>query len=354
MHSKYVALTKKKGCQREGELGQLDNHLNYNPPEEKQLEGCQFSKIKCLHCPKLLLRIYIRGHQSDYCQKRPFSCKYCEDYDSYYEDVTTNHWPVCGYYLMLCPQKCGQKLKRRHLERHVRRNCPLTVVDCDFQHVGCEVRLPRKDMPAHLVESVVCHLSLQAAKFKDVVGNVERLEEEKLEIKQKMVGLQEENNDLRIQVENLTQHLKLCTLICPVEFTLTDFEKHKKGNTEWRSLPFYNDLKGYKLCLGVYPNGYGFLKDHEISIYLVLMKGEFDDQLKWPPEGYCLLKLLNQDQEGHKAMSLVIPSTEGNRVPEEEKYESGLFVSFSHDNLQHGYLKNDCLKFRIDLIKLIG
>ena len=95
---------------------------------------------------------------------------------------------------------------------------------------------------------------------------------------------------------------------------MTNFEKHKKENIEWRSPPFYNDLKGYKLRLGVYPNGYGIHKDHKVSIYLVLMKGEFEDQLKWPPEGYCPLKLLNQDQEGHKAMSLLIPLTEGSRV----------------------------------------
>ena len=51
------------------------------------------------------------------------------------------------------------------LDNHVATECPLTIIDCDFRHVGCEVRLHRKDMPAHLGESVVNHLSQQATSF---------------------------------------------------------------------------------------------------------------------------------------------------------------------------------------------
>ena len=40
----------KDGCEWTGELGQLDVHLNKDPPPEKQLEGCQFAKIDCLYC----------------------------------------------------------------------------------------------------------------------------------------------------------------------------------------------------------------------------------------------------------------------------------------------------------------
>ena len=344
---KVLCSNKEQGCQWEGELGQLDNHLNYNSSEEKQLKGCQYSQIKCLHCSEHFPRSKIEVHQSDQCQKRPFSCEYCNDYDSYYEDVTTNHWPVCECYSLECPQKCGQALQRQHLKNHISNDCPLFVIDCDFQQIGCEVRLPRKDMPAHLVDSVVCHQSLQVLKFKEVEGNVKRLEEEKLEIKQKMVKLEEVNNDLSLQVVKLTEHLKIFK--CPVEFTLTNYAKQKIWNIQWRSPPFYNDLKGYKLCLGVYPNGYGVFKNKCVTIKLVLMKGEFDDQLEWPLTGKFCVQLLNQDQdEGHMVAWVSFSGSEGNRVTRGEESTDGNFYFLQlHSNLKPNYLQNDCLKFRI-------
>ena len=344
---KVHCTNKKQDCQWEGELGQLDNHLNYNPSEEKQLEGCQFSKINCLHCSELFFRSNIQVHQSDQCLRRPFSCEYCKEYDTYYEDVTINHWSICRCYPLECLNKCGQTLERQHLESHISKDCPLTVVDCDFQHVGCEVRLHRKDMPAHLVESVVCHLSLQTKQFKYVVARIEE------EHKQQIARLKKENNELRNQVVKLTEELevqKLYTTICPVEFTMTNFETLKEENAEWKSSPFFTHLKGYKLRLGVFPNGYNLHKGKWVSIYLVLMKGESDYQLEWPFTGNFEIQLLNQD-EGHHAEIISFIRSNGNRVTKGEessnKNRSSMFIR--HDKLRPRYLpkSNDCLKFRI-------
>lgn len=126
---KVHCTNKKNGCQWEGELGQLDGHLNTNPTEaHMRLKGCNFVKIKCLHCCKV------------------FRC---------------NHWAVCGSYVMLCPNKCGKSLIRMEYKKHVSRHCPLTVVNCEFKGAGCEVKLPRiNQMAAHLSDTVTTHLSL--------------------------------------------------------------------------------------------------------------------------------------------------------------------------------------------------
>ena len=335
---------KKQGCQWEGELGQLDNHLNYNPLEEKRLEGCQFSKIECLHCSELFPRSKIEVHQSDQCQRRSFSCEYCKDYKTTYEDVTTNHWPVCEYYPLECSNKCGQTLERQHLESHISKDCPFTVIDCDFQHIGCEVRLPRKDMPAHLVESVVCHLSLQTKQFKYVVARIEE------EHKQQIARLEKENSELKKQVIWLTKELQ----VCPVEFTVTNFEKHKEENADWKSSPFFTHLKGYKLCLGVYPNSSSEYHSRFVAIYLVLMKGESDCQLEWPFRGKFQIQLLNQDKdEGHRIVTIRFNGHDGNRVTqgEESTNKSCNYTFIRHDKLKPRYLKNDCLKFRIILLE---
>ena len=331
---------KQQGCQWEGELGQLDNHLNYNPTKDNHLEGCQFSKIKCLYCSDLFLRSDMKTHQIDQCSVRPFSCQYCKDFNSNHLDVTLIHWPVCDYYPVPCPNKCGKTLQRQNLQSHITNDCPLTIIDCDFQHVGCEVRLPRKDIPAHLQESVVRHMSFHALSYKQVVA---RLEEENKELKQQVVKL---TKDL--------QMYKISTPMRPVEFTVTNFEQKRVDKVKWLSPPFYTHQNGYKLKLCV--DACGKHSTTHISVSLILMKGENDNKLKWPFKGTIEIQLLNQDQdEGHYEHIVDFSGSKaGNRVTsrEEASFKCGIHEFICHDDLIPNYLKNNCLRFRINNIIL--
>ena len=193
-------INKKLGCQWVGELGELDNHLNSKPPQDKQLEGCQFTQVLCLHCFKPFQRSDIVIHQNDQCLERPFSCEYCEEYDSSFEDVTTNHWPVCGSYPVQCPNKCSSEtMERRNLESHIANDCPLTIIDCDFKGIGCEVRVPRKDLSTHLTEALVAHMSLQTKQLMD-------LKEENELLKQHLTQqMKEDNSKLKLQLKEIKE-----------------------------------------------------------------------------------------------------------------------------------------------------
>ena len=113
---KVYCVNKGKGCEWEGELGQLDNHLNLNPSNTDQLKGCNFAEIKCDYCSILLLRCELLCHRNTLCVKRPFSCKHCDDYLSTYEDVVNNHWPMCGCYPVQCPNECGAIPQRKNTQ----------------------------------------------------------------------------------------------------------------------------------------------------------------------------------------------------------------------------------------------
>ena len=208
---------KKLGCQWMGELGELENHLNYIPPQDKQLEGCQFTEVQCLHCSEPFLRSNVEVHQNDQCFKRPFSCEYCKDHDSTFANVTTNHWPVCASYPVQCPNKCSEEtMERQNLEGHIANDCPLTVVDCDFKGVGCEVRLLRKDLPTHLTEGLVAHMSLQSKRLMDLEKKNKQLEH--------LVGrFEKEKKQLEQKVEKLTTDISAYQIgipLCPVELTM--------------------------------------------------------------------------------------------------------------------------------------
>ena len=125
----------KSGCGWIGELGYLERHLNFDPTEDRQLEGCLFARIHCLYCSELFERSEIEKHQRDKCVKREFQCKYCA-YVSTYEDVTSIHQANCMYYPVHCPNKCGETLPRLDIESHVANQCLLQpiVLECKFQY----------------------------------------------------------------------------------------------------------------------------------------------------------------------------------------------------------------------------
>ena len=161
----------KSGCEWAGELGELDQHLNLYPELGKQLIGCEFAAVACTHCCEYFQRRYVHAHQTDSCPQRPFSCDYCNDCGSVYEDVISNHWPVCKCYPVPCPNKCGVIPQRQNIEVHVNTQCPFTVVNCDFHYTGCEVQLARRDMPTHLAESLTTHISLLTGQTQTMAGS---------------------------------------------------------------------------------------------------------------------------------------------------------------------------------------
>ena len=213
---KVTCLNKEQGCKWVGELGQLDNHLNMYPSQQNQLQGCQYSRIKCLHCSELFLRPGIEDHQGQKCPRRPFSCEYCKTFKSTYEKLTANHWPVCRSYPMPCTNKCGETLQRQKRESHITNDCPLTIINCDFQHVGCEVRLPRKDMPAHLGESVALHLSRNTEYSKQIKAELLRVE---------MVELATQMQRLnKLETKQITETVKLKADQAILQQTINEME----------------------------------------------------------------------------------------------------------------------------------
>ncbi len=60
------------------------------------------------------------------------------------------------------------------------------------------------------------------------------------------------------------------------------------------SYPFYSRPMGYKMCLQLYILGDGSGRGTHMSLFFVIMKGEFDNILKWPFTSKVTFKLINQ------------------------------------------------------------
>ncbi|XP_065899584.1 TNF receptor-associated factor 3-like [Dysidea avara] len=65
------------------------------------------------------------------------------------------------------------------------------------------------------------------------------------------------------------------------------------------SPPFYTGRNGHKMCIRAYLNGDGTGEGTHLSIFFVLMRGEYDPLLQWPFEHKVSLILVDQDQKKH-------------------------------------------------------
>ena len=343
---KVYCINKEKGCEWKGELGDLEKHINLNPQsnEDKEQDGCEFAEINCSYCSDSILRSKLLHHQHELCDKRPFSCEYCCKYESTYEDVIHNHWPVCGYHPVRCPNQCDAFPQRKELDGHVQNECPLTEVVCDFQYAGCEMKLHRKSMPDHLKNGLITHLSLLAVshkwqqevhreeikllskKYQEDIEDLERRHQDEIK------ALTEEMNELKMQ----TNMLRLHVLLVPVDFTVEGPHAH----TDWYSTPFYSHSRGYKLRL----------RFHKYTIRCYLLLGEFDSFLKWPVKAVMKIAIPYQQSQDESylyiELNLKRPIVDDDFAPDMRSCGCNAIVTDLSP-----YLRNNCLYLRVDTVQ---
>lgn len=77
------------------------------------------------------------------------------------------------------------------------------------------------------------------------------------------------------------------------------------GKTAFQSEPFYSSANGYKLKVSFYPRGSKGRKRGYVSIFLIIMKGEYDDILPWPFRHKVTFTLIDQQEDPEKRRNIV-------------------------------------------------
>ena len=426
---------KEEGCEWAGQLANLAQHLNVNPLHEaERLSGCQLTSLDCKHCGECFQRRELVYHETSVCSQRPYSCEYCRDFKSTFEDVTSNHLSVCPDRPVPCSNGCGSSPLLKLLKDHLK-ECPLEAIECAFSYAGCSEKLLRKDMPAHITQSLAIHTSLMATSHQQEVvklnQRISELEEQYKQSRAKVAELSIANQNLVAEVgqEAQDQRLKIqCTLrgeikkaqaetkqeiedrykesraevaelrtanenlvaevgqkiqkakaetkqeitrevlfdiaalhrhgLVPFNVTMTGFEQKIRSNYVWYSPPFYTHPRGYKMCLKVDANGNGDGEGSHVSLFVYMMKGEYDDSLKWPFQSDITIQLLSQigDDDRHRVNTLHVTDDTNidKRVLKGERSAAGFgFHEFiRHRDLTPRYLKDDCLMFCVKEVKV--
>ena len=88
----------------------------------------------------------------------PITCGYCSQKGTY--ETVDQHLAECPRFPLQCPKGCGESgIERCQLDQH-KINCPMEELPCDFENIGCRVRLNRRGLDAHLKQDTQAHLKL--------------------------------------------------------------------------------------------------------------------------------------------------------------------------------------------------
>ena len=147
VRSSHVYCTNKhKGCDWEGEVNDINNHLVNS-------DGCQFVKTKCSYgCGKVMQRRHLFGHLTTKCPHRKVSCQYCHITGEYHF-IEGQHKEECCRFPLLCPNQCDVgTVPREEMERH-KGECPLEEVTCSN---NCNRKVKRRHLASHIKTECPC------------------------------------------------------------------------------------------------------------------------------------------------------------------------------------------------------
>ena len=332
-----------KGCQWQGSLGDVEKHTD---------NSCDYQIVKCnnVDCNVKVERRQLAKHMQNECPQRMYKCPHCSIKDTYVE-VTTAHFTVCEEMPLLCPAGCRSgRLLRRNMAQHLSAECPEEFVPCTLAIAGCEETVKRGDLQQHLQDKDK-HLDTVLSSYASL----------SLLVRDLLYG-----NTLNIP-------LPFCTWLqnTPTSYPrpkwvikIEGFQEKKEKDELCYSDPVYSHFGGYKMCLSVDANGQGKGQGTHVSVFVHLMRGDNDDNLKWPFKGTIKVSLLNQLEDGqHHTAEPWSPDDDvsediSGRVTKGERAAGwGIVVFIPNKDLKYcgnkncQYLKDNTLFFRVDCIE---
>lgn len=119
------------------------------------------------------------------------------------------------------------------------------------------------------------------------------------------------------------------------------------------SAPCFTEKYGYKFCLRLYLHGDGMGRGTHLSLFLVIMKSEYDDIQQWPFQQKIKFKLINQNDRSKDHVEQMFPSKDSSSFQKPKKdmnIASGCPLFIPLDRLQpEGFLKNGNLFIEVKI-----
>ena len=179
-----------------------------------------------------------------------------------------------------------------------------------------------------------------------VLGRVEgAIEENRKEMKAiEVINVGRELSVVKSQVAEI--HGETAVVIPPVEYTVPNISVLKAQDKKWKSAPFYTHRGGYKMCIGVWPNGRYSARGSHVSVGFYKMRDANTEGLKWPASLPVTIQIMN-----HTTGRWERECTNGNDFTRSKPTSECCESSTNNQCLPHSelapYLKDDCLHIRV-------
>uniref|UniRef100_A0A8C5PL43 TNF receptor-associated factor n=1 Tax=Leptobrachium leishanense TaxID=445787 RepID=A0A8C5PL43_9ANUR len=156
--------------------------------------------------------------------------------------------------------------------------------------------------------------------------------------------------DLRFQV------LETASYNGVLIWKIRDYKRRKQEAVMGKTLslysqPFYTSYFGYKMCARVYLNGDGMGKGSHLSLFFVIMRGEYDALLPWPFKQKVSLMLMDQGLSRRHLGDAFKPdpnSSSFKKPTGEMNIASGCPVFVAQTVLESGtYIKDDTIFIKV-------
>ena len=122
----------------------------------------------------------------------------------------------------------------------------------------------------------------------------------------------------------------------------TAYSSDQRRGKFWMSKPFHSGIQpSYQLCLSVLAS-----RGDPVSVYVRLMRGKFDDQLRWPFNANITIKLINHGRG--KDWVKTVTFREGRRVTEGKVARGGRgTANFIELHERSSFVKDNALWFEV-------
>jgi hypothetical protein len=232
-------------------------------------------------------------------------------------------------------------IKRKDMADH-RCKCPQEKVQCPFAEAGCKSTIVRRKLDDHLSSNQQQHLLLVMGAYKQMKSQLQVTEAKLTTAVQLLRQGGEADKEIIDSIVTCSYLKKSGDAVTMTMPRVSEY--HRIGKT-WRSAPFYFK-EGYKMCLAVSVNKMEAGVCTGVLISLCVLKGEYDDQLKWPigdnthPACYPPPVLASESDE--------IPFTETAyfHIYKLQRLTQIEHVLYSEQGSSI-YIENDCLTFTV-------
>ena len=157
-------VNRKSGCTWLGEMNHMEKHIDAD---------CQFVDIPCpSKCGVMLKRQCVQLHLAKEC---PCHCQYCGATGDKAK-ISKTHKEHCSHYPLPCPNGCELGVVAGVRMADHKKVCPLELVQCDYNDIGCKNLIARKELKDHYKGSVFEHLALIKSSLASIVESIDKTE----------------------------------------------------------------------------------------------------------------------------------------------------------------------------------